>query len=131
MRSSLYCKSRRAVPGDPMVAVTNRKGVTKMARGTGAGGTAGRASARSGRPSITIGDLDRVAREVVTGVQTWEWVELEGIEEEAMVALLMSAASAVLQRITSGDDFVDVLNHTVGQTFHLGWEAHRQLGRDR
>ena len=102
-----------------------------MARGTGAGGTAGRASVRAERPCIGVNDFDRLAREVVTGPHTWQWAEREGIEEEAMCALLMSATSTVLRRTAAGEDIVDALHQAIGQTFCFGWECHKQYGRDR
>ena len=103
-----------------------------MARGTGAGGTAGRASARAERRCISANDLDRLAREMVlTGPHTWQWAEREGIEEEAMCALLMSATSTVLRRTAAGEDIVDALHQAIGQTFSFGWECHKQYGCDR
>ena len=61
----------------------------------------------------------------MTGPHTWQWAEREGIEEEAMCALLMSATSTVLRRTAAGEDIVDALHQAIGQTFCFGWEAHR------
>ena len=48
-----------------------------------------------------------------------------------MCALLMSATSTVLRRTAAGEDIVDALHQAIGQTFSVGWECHKQYGRDR
>lgn len=57
-----------------------------------------------------------------------EWASDEGIELDAVVAIIEAAQRQTILMVSRGDRLDDVVADIVGQAFRLGWESGKRFG---
>lgn len=81
---------------------------------------------------MTIGKEDMlrlIAEMAVNDKSAEDWIEEVGLDPEVIVELIEKMKSAMVVCVVGGMDVQDALAAMVGTSFQVGWETHKQYGR--
>lgn len=80
-------------------------------------------------PSITVKDIDRIARELEQSMSPMEWIDKNNIDHAAMLAVVAGALLSIKIFVGQGLSNQEAFDSVVMSTFALGWTACEQLAR--